>query len=158
MVVEHFRAQLIFPGAAAVGRPLEPGITNLSGSNKVHKLGQRPSQDGLVARAVMRRAEGPANGMIDENGARRPDSAHDVHSGADDYRGDALAFNDMSDETDGLVAKGSVGYEQREVHMLLRQFTRDGRCQFVFYLLMPPQLAHERKVAKRKPADDSLLD
>ena len=106
----------------------------------------------------MRRAERPAHGVIDESAARRRDFRHDVERRADHERGNAPGFDDMRDETDGLVAKRSVGHEQREVHMLLRQFTRDGRCQFVFYLLMPPQPAHERKVAKRKPADDSLLD
>ncbi len=49
-------------------------------------------------------AEGPADGMIDENGAWRPDSAHDVHSGADDYRGDAVAFDDVGNETDPTVS------------------------------------------------------
>jgi hypothetical protein len=32
----------------------------------------------------MRRAEGAPDRMIDENGARWCDFAHDVHSGADD--------------------------------------------------------------------------
>src|SRR3990172_998452 len=83
MVVEHFRAQLIFPSAAAVGRPLEPGITNPAGTGKVRKLGQRPSQDGLVARAVVGRAEGAPDRIIDKDGPGRRDSAHNVHGGAD---------------------------------------------------------------------------
>jgi len=112
MVVEHFRAQFFFPSAAAIGRPLEAGITNLAGSSKVRKLGQRASQNDFVARAVVGRAEGAADGMIDKDGAWRRDLTHDVESRADDQRRDALAFDDMGNETDGLVAKGSVGDKQ----------------------------------------------
>ena len=109
MVVEHFRAQLIFPGAAAVGRPPETGIANLTWAVEAGKLGQRPSQDGLVARAVVGRTEGAPHRMIDENGAWRSDLTHDVESRADDQRRDASTLDDMGNETDGLVAEGSVG-------------------------------------------------
>jgi hypothetical protein len=52
--------------------------------------------------------------MVDESGARRCDFAHDVVRRADDQRRNSSAFDDMGDETDGLMAEGSVGDQQRE--------------------------------------------
>ena len=146
--MEHFRAQIIFPRAAAVGVPLEAGITNLAGAAKVRNLSQRAGQNRFIARAIVRRAESAPDRMIDKNGAWGRDFTHDVEGRSDDQRGDASLFNDMSDETDGLMAKGSVGHEQCQVHLRLRQFTGDSWRQLIFNFLMLPQSAHERKVAR----------
>ena len=112
MVAHHFRAQLVFPRAAAVGRPLETWITNLTGAAEVGNLSQRAGQDRFITRAVVGRAEGAAHRMVDKDGARRPDFADDVEGRADDQRGNASTLDDMGDETDGLVAEGSVGNKQ----------------------------------------------
>jgi hypothetical protein len=47
--------------------------------------------------------------VIDENSAGRRDFRHDVEHRTDHERGDAARFNDVGDETDGLVAKRSIG-------------------------------------------------
>ena len=146
--MEHFRAQLIFPRAAAVGVPLEAGITNLAGMSEARKLGQRFGQDLFIATSVLRRAEGAPDRMIDKDGTWGRDFAHDVEDRSDDQRGDASAFNDMSDETDGLMAKRSIGHEQCQVHLRLRQLTGDGRRQIIFNFLMLAQPAHKRKVPR----------
>ena len=91
----------------------------------------------------MRRAEGAPDRMIDKDGAWGRDFTHDVEDRTDDQRGDASPFNDMSDETDGLVAKGSVGNEQCQVHLRLHQLAGDRRRQLVFNFLMLAQPAHE---------------
>jgi hypothetical protein len=51
--------------------------------------------------------------MIDEDGARRRNFRHDVERGADYQRRNALSFDDVGDETDGLVTKRSVGNQER---------------------------------------------
>jgi hypothetical protein len=54
--------------------------------------------------------------MVDENRSRRSDSAHDVVSRSDDECGNAPSFDDVGDETDGLMAERSIGNEKREVY------------------------------------------
>jgi hypothetical protein len=63
----------------------------------------------------MRRTERPAHRVIDESAPRRRDFRHDVERRADHERGNALGFDDMRNETDGLVAKRSIGDEQRDI-------------------------------------------
>lgn len=96
----------------------------------------------------MRRAERPAHGVIDESAARRRDFRHDVERRADHERGNALGFDDMRDETDGLVAKRSIGHEQRHLHFGSLQIAGDGGCDFALDLLMAPEPAHERDVKR----------
>jgi hypothetical protein len=43
--------------------------------------------------------------------------------GADHQGRDALAFNHMRDETDGLMTEGSIGNQQRQIHLGLLQVT-----------------------------------
>ena len=74
------------------------------------QLGKRFAQDDLITRTIVRQAEGAAHRMIDERGTRRRDFAHDVMGRADHQGWYALAFEDMGDETDGLVAEGSIGH------------------------------------------------
>ena len=96
----------------------------------------------------MRRAEGPAHGVIDESAARRRDFRHDVERRADHERGNAPGFDDVRDETDGLVAKRSIGNEQRHLHFGPLQIAGDGGCDFALDLLMAPEPAHERDVKR----------
>ena len=105
---EHFRAELLLPCAVTIGFPLEVEVADLAGVRKFSQLNQRSCEYYLVSLTIMRRAEGTAHGMIDEHGARWRDFAHDIESGANHQRGDSMTFDDVGDETDGLVAKGSV--------------------------------------------------
>ncbi len=112
-VVQHFCAQVIFPGAVAVGGPLKSGVANFLGLGKIRQLRQHSHQDRLVASAIVGRAEGATDGMVNKYGAWRCDLAHDVEGGTGEQGRNAMRFDHMGDETDGLMAKRSVGYEQR---------------------------------------------
>lgn len=146
MVVEYFSAQLLFPRAAAISGPLKPGITNHPGAAEVGYLSQRPGQDRFVARPVMERTESAPDRMIDKDGARRHDLTHHVEGGADDESRNATTLDDMCDETDGLMAKGSVGDEQGEVNLEFGQFPRHRRRELGLDFLWAAHAAHERQV------------
>ena len=83
-------------------------IVNFTALSEVWQFSQRSSQHCFVARAIVRRAERTTHWMIDENSARRRDFLHDVEGRTDHEGRDAVAFDDMSDETDGLMAERSV--------------------------------------------------
>jgi hypothetical protein len=104
----------------------------------------------LVALAIVRRPEGAADWMIDERRARWRDSAHNVVRGADDQCRNSARFDHMGDETDGLMAEGSIGNQQREIDARLLQVIDNGGRQLVFNLLLPAHTAHERKVKRRR--------
>ena len=70
-------------------------------------------------------AKGPTDRMIDKNGARRWHMGHDVQDRSNNQSRDVMAFDDMGDETDGLVAEGSVRDQQRQIHVCFRELTRD---------------------------------
>jgi hypothetical protein len=106
--VERFRAQLLLPRAAAVGRPIAAEIAHLAGSREMGQLGQCSAKNGYIALPVVWRPKGATNGMIDEGGARRPNLAHDVARRANDEGRNSLALDHVGDETDGLIAEGSV--------------------------------------------------
>ena len=105
----------------------------------------------------MRRAERPAHGVIDESAARRRDFRHDVERRADHERGNAPGFDDVRDETDGLVAKRSIGDEQRHIDFGSLQIAGDGGSDFALDLLMAPEPAHERDVKRCQGADDAAI-
>jgi hypothetical protein len=102
-----------------------------------------------MPRAFMRRAECPANRMIDEGGARRGDLDHNVVCRADHQCWDAARFDHVSDETDGLMAEGSVGDEQGEVDARLSQFLRELRRKRFFNFVMLANTTHEGIVKRR---------
>ena len=106
----------------------------------------------------MWRSEGACYRMIDEGSTRRGDSAHDVVGRADHQCGDAAGFNHVSDETDGLVAEGSVRHKQSEIDLGGKQLLGDRRRQFVFNSFMVAYAAHERIMRRCEAADDSPLD
>ena len=64
-----------------------------------------------MAFPVMGRTEGATNWVIDKSGTRRSNATHDVVRRADDQRRNVTRFNDVSDETDGLMAERSVGHQ-----------------------------------------------
>ena len=152
-VVQHFRAQFGLPGAAAVGRPIAMKIADLAGAREMRRLGQRPAKNNFVALPIMGRPEGAADRMIDEGGARRCDPAHDVVRRADHHCRDSRGFDHMGDETDGLVAEGSIGHEQSEIDLGLLQIAGDGGGEIVFDFLRLSYAAHKRKMKRSDTAD-----
>ena len=110
MGAEHFFAQLSFLCTATVGFPLEMGITNLTERGKVWQFSQRSSQHCFIVRAIVRPTEGAAHGVIDENSTGWRDFTHNVERRADHYGRDSSTFDDVGDETDGLMTEGSVRY------------------------------------------------
>jgi hypothetical protein len=67
-----------------------------------------------------------------------------------------MAFDDMGDETDGLMAERSVRDEQCQVNAGLLEFSSNRRGEFVFDLLMPPDTTHKRNVNGRQTSHDLL--
>src|SRR4029077_13706016 len=92
-------------------------ITNLTERGKVWQFSQRSSQHCFIARAIVRPPKGAAHGVIDENSAGWRYFAHNIESRADHQGRDALTFDDVGDETDGLVAKGSVRHQKRQINL-----------------------------------------
>ncbi len=72
--------------------------------------------------AVSRGAKGATDGMIDKNSARRRDMGHDVQDRSNNQSRDVMAFDGMGDETDGLVAEGSIGDQQGKINVGLLEF------------------------------------
>jgi len=91
----------------------------------------------------MRRTEGAPDRVIDEGGARRRDFTHDVVRGPDHQCRNAAGFNDVSDETDGLVAERSIRNEQGEIDFGLFEFSGNGGREFIFNFCRIAQAAHE---------------
>ena len=61
-----------------------------------------------MAEVLVRQPESSGDGMVDECRTRRRDLEHNVVSRADDEGWNASAFDHVSNETDGLMTKGSV--------------------------------------------------
>jgi len=106
---------LFFPGAAAGSVPLAIELKHLFRLNKIRQLRQCRSEHRSVLIQLSGTAESATHRMVDENGTWRWNLVHDVENRADHKGRDAAALDDMGDETDGLVAKGSVGYQQGKV-------------------------------------------
>ncbi len=64
----------------------------------------------------MRRSKCATHRMVDKNGTRRFNLFYYIERGANDQRGNPVAFDHVSDETDGLMAERSIGYEQGQVN------------------------------------------
>lgn len=142
-VAQQLGAELLFPGAATVGTPGAAEIADFAWLGKFRQLGQRCGENCFATLAIVRRPKSPADGMIDESGAGWSDGAHDVMSCADDQGRNGPGFDHVGDETDGLMAKWSVGHEQREVDLRLRQLIGQGRSEIVLDFLVPAHTAHE---------------
>jgi hypothetical protein len=96
----------------------------------------------------MRWTEGSADRVIDKHRPRRRDFAHDVEGGADYQSSNAARFDTVSYETDGLVAKRSIGHEQGEIHRGFLELSSKERCQLVFEFLRLANAAHEREMIR----------
>lgn len=141
--MEHFRAQFLFPGTAATGRPVKSWVADRTGFGEVRQLRQYPRQDCFVARTVMGCPEGTTDGVIDEHRARRRNLAHNVEGGAGHQRWNAVIFDNMGNETDGLMTKGSIGNKQCEVNFGVFQLPGDGRGKLGFDFFLTPDTAHD---------------
>ena len=91
----------------------------------------------------MGRAESATDGVVDKNRARGRDLAHNVERRADDQRGNATSFENVSDETDGLVAKRSIGDEEGDVDFGLLQFLGESGGEITLDLAVSPHATHE---------------
>jgi hypothetical protein len=134
---------------------LKARVANLAWTGEARELGQNAGQDRFIALPVVRLAECPADGMIDEDGARGRDFAHDVEDGAGDQGGDFPALYDVGDETDGLVTEGSIGDQQRQVYSGRLELARYRRRDLVLDFLMATKAAHEGDMERRKTADNA---
>ncbi len=105
----------------------------------------------------MRRPKRPAHRMIDKRRPRRPGFFHDVECRANHERGNAAGFNDVGDETDGLVAKRSIGDEQRQIHCGRLKFSCYGGRQIALYFAVAPQASHKGNVERRDAGDKTLF-
>src|SRR5215831_4403294 len=65
-----------------------------------------------------------------------------------------MAFDDVSHETDGLMAEGSIGDKQSQINGGLLQLPSYRRGEFVLDLLMPPDTAHKRNVNRGQASHD----
>jgi hypothetical protein len=95
--------------------------------------------------------------MVDESGARRSHFTHNIERGADNQRGDSTILDDVSDETDGLMAKWSVGNEQGQVNRRPLKFPCYGWCQIIFDFFVTTKSAHEGNVDGGNACDGTLL-
>jgi hypothetical protein len=109
-----------------------------------------------VLSAVSGVAKGATDRMINKDGARRADVGHDVENRPDNEGWNSMALDDMGDETDGLVAEGSIRDKQGKVNVGLLQLPSNRRGEFVFDLLMPPDTAHKRSVNGGQASHDLL--
>ena len=122
----------------------------------MRELRQRALQHRALPRPLMRRPEGPADRMIDERGAGRDDFAHDVVRRPDHQRRNAACFDDVGDETDGLMTEGSVGDEESELDARSLELVRQRGSKIVFDLCMLAHPAHER-IVKRCECGDRVI-
>ena len=150
MVVEHFRAQVVFPSAAAIRCPLKSRIADLIGSSEVLELRQYLFQDSLITAVVVGRPEGSPYRVINEYCPGWGDLAHDIERRARYQSGNALGFERVRNETDGLVTERSVGDEQRQINFELGQFASDNRRQLAFNFPLAPDAAHHGDVKRRE--------
>jgi hypothetical protein len=148
--VEHFRAQFVFPSAAAICCPLKSQVVDLIGSSKVWELRQYFFQDYLITAVVVGRPEGSPHRVINEHCPGWGDLAHDIQRRARYQSRNALGFNRVRDETDGLVTERSVGDEQRQINFELGQFASDDRRQLPFNFLLEPDSTHHGHVKGRE--------
>jgi hypothetical protein len=66
---------------------------------------------------------------------------HDVEDCADNKGWDSMALDDMGDETDGLVAEGSVGGQQCQIYPCFRESTAiagASSCSTAWWERTPP--------------------
>jgi len=102
-------------------------------------------------------AEGLPRGVIDKDGPGRPDPRHDVADGADGQGCNAPGFNQVGDETHGLVAPRSVGNEHGQVHARFGQLVGQVRGQPLLDFPVKPNAAVDGKMKRGHAADQTLF-
>jgi hypothetical protein len=110
-----------------------------------------------VPQSVARTAKGATHRMINKDGAGRPDLSHDVEDCTDNKGWDSVTLDDMGDETDGLVAEGSVGDEQCQIHARFRESTCYSGRQLPLDRMVGAHGPHERDVNRRQTPHQFLL-
>lgn len=65
--------------------------------------------------AIAGSAKRPPHRVIDKHRAWRGDFGHNVKGRADNQGRDAMAFDHVGDETDGLMAERSIRHEERNL-------------------------------------------
>jgi hypothetical protein len=68
----------------------------------------------------MGRPKCSAHRMIDKHRPRRGNFAHNIVRRAGNQRRNALTFDDVGNETDGLMAKRSIRNEQGKIDLSIR--------------------------------------
>lgn len=106
--------------------------------------------------SIPRGAKGTPDGMVNENRPWGPHPGHNVQGGSDHQRRNRGMFEDMSDETDGLVTKRSIRNQQGYVHSHLDQFPGNRWCQFGLDFLMAAHSPQKGNMDRRYTADDPL--
>lgn len=97
----------------------------------------------------MGRPEGSSHGVINKYCPGWGDLAHDIQRRARYQGGNALGFDRVRNETDGLVTERSVGDKQRQINFEVGQFASDDRRQLLFNFLLAPDAAHHGYVKGR---------
>jgi hypothetical protein len=75
----------------------------------------------------MRASKCATHRMVDKNGTGRPNFFYNIQRGANDQRGNSIILDNVSDETNGLMAERSIGYEQSQINRGSLQLHCDGR-------------------------------
>ena len=91
--------------------------------NRLGRVGRfeglyRVSHDRVLLRRIERRSRGMAERKIDEGGARWPSRLHNVQSAAQAESRNTGGFEVTGNQTHGLMAHGSHGYEECRVDVL----------------------------------------
>ena len=86
--------------------------------------------------SIARRSKRTTDRVVHKNCSRRLYRGHDVSGGADHQGRNEGIFDDMGDETYGLMTKRSVGDEQGEVYLGFDQLPYNCGCQILFNPLM----------------------
>ena len=86
-------------------------IADLSWCGEVWQLRDGGAENLLLSSTLLGTPKSSTHRMIDKNSARRRDMGHDVQSRSNNQRRNVMAFDDMGDETDGLMAERSVWYQ-----------------------------------------------
>lgn len=132
-------------------------IPDFAGTGEMRQFTECPGQDLFVAGPVMRAAERAADRVIDKGAAGRGDVGHDIESCSDHKSWNSVGFDDVRDETDGLVAKRSIWNKECEIRFQSFQFARDQRSDLPFNLIMAAKPAHKGDMERRSGSNRPII-
>ena len=98
-----------------------------------------------------------AHRVIDKDRSGRSYPRHNVADCANRQCRNILGFDDIGDETHGLVAVRSVGYEYSQMHALPRQLTRQDWGQLFFDFPVETNPTVDRKMKRGHATDKTLI-